>query len=415
VEVLDNPVLAGRPVIVGGSGTRGVVAACTYQARMFGVRSAMPSAVARRLCPQAVYVPGRHHRYAEESAKLHDILESFTPLVEGISLDEAFLDVTGSERLRGHGPVIAADIRRRVADEMHLDCSVGVARSKLMAKLASKQAKPVADRTGIRPGPGVVTVSAQHELDFLHPLPIRALWGVGPMTARRLEGLGIRTVGGLALLPASMLERQLGRAQATHLAALSRGEDRRPVVPNQDRKSIGHEETFPSDLRDSGELHAHLLRMVDLAATHLRKADLAARTVTVKVRFGDFTLVTRSHSLVRPVDSGRAMGAIAAALLDSVDLSRGIRLLGVSLSGFAGIGTGVQLALDLGPTGADVEAGAGEDDGGDVHRRDRLTRAEEAAERLQQEWERVTVAVDDVRSRYGSSAVRPASLVGRPH
>ena len=201
VEVLDDPTLAGLPVIVGGSGARGVVAACTYEARRFGVHSAMPSSVARRLCPHAVFVDGRFHRYVEESAKLHAIFHSVTPLVEGISLDEAFLDVTGSRQLLGDGPTIAEAIRRRVSDELHLDCSVGIGRSKLMAKLASKAAKPSASPSGVTAGAGIVVVPADAELAFLHPLPVRALWGVGPVTGRRLESLGILTVGDIAALP----------------------------------------------------------------------------------------------------------------------------------------------------------------------------------------------------------------------
>ena len=180
---------------------------------MFGVHSAMPSSVARRLCPSAVFVDGRFHRYVEESRKLHDIFESVTPLVEGISLDEAFLDVTGSRQLLGDGVTIAESIRRRVAEELELTCSVGVGRSKLMAKLASKAAKPVADRSGITPGPGVVVVPPDGELEFLHPLPVRALWGVGPVTGRRLDALGINTVGDIAALAPGALERYLGTAQ----------------------------------------------------------------------------------------------------------------------------------------------------------------------------------------------------------
>ena len=348
VEVLDDPSLAGLPVIVGGSGNRGVVAACTYEARRFGVHSAMPSSMARRLCPSAVFVDGRFHRYMEESRKLHDIFQSVTPLVEGISLDEAFLDVTGSRQLLGGGVTIARSIRRRVSEELELTCSVGVGRSKLMAKLASKAAKPVADRAGITPGPGVVVVPPDGELEFLHPLPVRALWGVGPVTGRRLTALGINTVGDIAALAPGALERYLGTAQGAHLAALSRGHDPRPVVPDQAAKSIGHEETFGSDLWDFAELHQHLVRMVDASATALRRADLAARTISVKIRFGDFSLITRSHTMGSPIDATPAIGAVAAALLDSVDLRSGVRLLGVSLSGFGRDEGGTQLSLDLG-------------------------------------------------------------------
>ncbi len=397
VEVLDDPTLAGRPVIVGGSGGRGVVAACTYEARMFGVHSAMPSSVARRLCPQAVFVDGRHHRYSEESAKLHAILETVTPLVEGISIDEAFLDVTGSVRLLGPGPVIARDIRARVEDELHLTCSVGVASSKLIAKLASKAAKPHADRSGIRAGAGTVVVEPGRELEFLHPLPIEALWGVGPVSARRLKGLGITTVGDLAALPAASLERQLGKAQGVHLAELCRGMDDRPVVPDQKAKSIGHEETFPSDLWDPVAIQGHLTRIVDAAASHLRGSDLGARTITLKVKFGDFTMITRSHSMVTPVDSAPAIGAIATALLESVDLSKGMRLLGVSLSGFGTTGANEQLSWDLGGTGI-----------GDT----RMMRAGDEAERLQQSWGGISAAVDSIRARYGHGSVGSASMVG---
>ena len=361
VEVLDDPTLAGKPVIVGGSGNRGVVAACTYEARMYGVHSAMPSSVARRLCPEAVFVQGRFHRYVEESRRLHAVLGSYTPLIEGISLDEAFLDVSGAVHLFGSGPTMGHAIRDRVREELHLDCSVGVGRSKLMAKLASKAAKPRASRTGIEPGPGVVEVPAADELAFLHPMPVRALWGIGPATEKRLAALGVTTVGELAAVPPESLERYLGQAAGRHLSELSRAIDDRPVVPEQEAKSIGHEETFSTDLWEIGELQRRLQRMVDASATALRRAERAARTVTVKLRFADFTQITRSHTLDGPVDATPAIGAVASALLDGVDLARGVRLLGVSLSGLAEPGGGTQLRLDLEATGTtdDARSGAG--------------------------------------------------------
>ena len=416
VEVLDDPTLAGLPVIVGGSGPRGVVAACTYEARRFGVHSAMASSVARRMCPTAVFVDGRFHRYVEESRKLHAVFDSITPLVEGISLDEAFLDVTGSSQLLGDGPAIAALIRRRVTTELHLDCSVGVGRSKLMAKLASKAAKPTATRSGITEGPGVVVVPPDGELAFLHPLPVRALWGVGPVTGRRLEALGIHTVGDLASLPDGALQRYLGAAQGTHLAELARGHDPRPVVPEQEAKSIGHEETFPSDLWDREALRAHLLRMVDASATALRGSDLAARTITVKIRYADFSTVTRSHTLLSPIDASPAIGSVAGALLESVQLDQGVRLLGVSLSGFGAADAGLQLSLDLGlersePGGpGEGIARTAEPAGPDVG--ERLARVQEEAGRIQDSWATVTSAVDAIRARYGGTSVGPASLVG---
>ena len=407
VEVLDDPSLSGRPVIVGGSGRRGVVAACTYEARMFGVHSAMPSTVARRLCPGAVFVDGRFHRYVEESRKLHAIFEAVTPLVEGISLDEAFLDVSGSQQLLGDGPTIAAAIRQRVSDELHLTCSVGVGRSKLMAKLASKAAKPVASAAGIAPGVGVVVVAPERELEFLHPLSIRALWGIGPVTGKRLNALGVHTVGDIAALPFGTLERTLGLATGTHLAALSRGEDPRPVVAERAAKSVGHEETFPDDLWDLDTLRRHLLRMVDASATILRKSGLAARTVNVKLRYADFSQSTRSHTLSVPLDAAPAIGVVATALLDSVDLDKGVRLLGVSLTGFADAQIGTQLSLDL-AVGLPGDEVAHVTEPGDH----RMARAHDEAELLQESWGSVTAAVDAIRARYGGSSVGPASLVG---
>ncbi len=398
VEVLDDRSLAGKPVIVGGSGARGVVAACTYEARMFGVHSAMPSAVARRLCPTAIFLDGRFHRYTEVSRQLHAIFESVTPLVEGISLDEAFLDVSGARHLLGEGRTIADMIRRRVDGELRLACSVGVGRTKLMAKLASKAAKPVATREGIAPGPGVVMVPPEQELDFLHPLPVRALWGVGPVTARRLESLGVTTVGDIAGLPPGALERYLGPSAGGHLDALARGEDPRPVIPEQAAKSIGHEETFASDLWDPADLHRHLARMVDASATNLRQSELATRTVSVKIRFADFSMVTRSHSMATPIDTSAAIGAVAGALLDSVDLAQGVRLLGVSLAGLGAPGAGHQLTFDLGPSASGAGAEA-------------QVRAYEEAVGIQESWGPVTAAVDAIRARYGGSAVGPAALV----
>jgi DNA polymerase-4 len=419
VEVLDDPTLVGRPVIVGGSGPRGVVAACTYEARMFGVHSAMPSSVARRLCPIAVFVDGRFHRYAEESRRLHGIFASFTPLVEGISLDEAFLDVTGTVHLFGDGVRIGREIRERVRDEMSLPCSVGVGGSKLMAKLASKAAKPHASRSGIEPGPGVVEVRPEDELAFLHPLPVRALWGIGPVTEKRLLAL--------AAVPSDALERYLGVAAGGHLSELARGIDDRPVVPEQEAKSIGHEETFTTDLWDGEDLHRRLHRMVDASATALRSADRAARTVTVKLRFGDFTQATRSHTLDGPVTATPAIAAVADALLDGVDVGKGVRLLGVSLTGLTDPGGGTQLQLELdvggasgdrapdgGPGGGPGPGRAGRagrpDPGTDDPAVEREDTARTAA-RLQEEWASVTDAVDAVRARYGGEAVGSASLV----
>lgn len=412
VEVLDHPELAGKPVIVGGSGARGVVASCTYEARAFGVHSAMPSVRARQLCPQAVFLDGRYSRYAEVSAQLRDVLTSVTPLVEPIGLDEAFLDVTGAVRLLGSAEVIGARIRKDVRSLLHLDCSVGAGRSKLVAKLASREAKPKASRRGKVAGRGVVVVSAEDELAFLHPMPVERLWGVGPATTRRLHGLGVRTVGELAALPEQVLVKAVGRAHGSHLAALARAEDRDTVVPDRPAKSIGHEETFRSDVADRAVLGAHAQRMAESVATHLRAGGLAARTVTVKVKFPDFSLVTRSHTLDFGLDTGKAIGAVAGALLEAVEIGDGVRLLGVSASGLQAAGGGRQLRFDLGATDRDAATLAAE--AAQVWpfaSGDRRAGAHAAASR-QETWEDVMAVVDAVRERFGTKAVGTAAMVG---
>ena len=290
VEVLDDPSLAGKPVIVGGAGARGVVASCTYEARVYGVHSAMPSVRARQLCPEAIFLSGRHSRYAEVSGELHKVLADITPMVEPIGLDEAFVDVAGAVRLLGSPAHIAQGLRRRVHDQLHLECAVGIGRSKMIAKLASRAAKPRASRAGLEPGPGVFLVEPADELEFLHGHAVEALWGVGPATAKRLHDLGVRTVGDLAALPLDTVVRRLGKASGSHLAALSRGEDPDPVNPNRPNKSIGHEETFSEDLVDPHELERHVLRMAESVATMLRGAASSARTITVKIKFKDLSL-----------------------------------------------------------------------------------------------------------------------------
>ena len=389
VEVLDDPSLAGKPVIVGGAGARGVVASCTYEARAYGVHSAMPSVRARQLCPEAIFLSGRHHRYAEVSGELHKVLADITPMVEPIGLDEAFVDVAGAVRLLGPPAHIAQGLRRRVHDQLHLECAVGIGRSKMIAKLASRAAKPRASRAGLEPGPGVFLVEPADELEFLHGHAVEALWGVGPATAKRLHDLGVRTVGDLAALPLDTVVRRLGKASGAHLAALSRGEDPDPVNPNRPNKSIGHEETFSQDLVDPRELERHVLRMAESVATMLRGAASSARTITVKIKFKDLSLVSRSHTMERPLTTGGAIGQVAAALLAGVDPGEGIRLLGVSASGLAAGGVD-QLSFDLG---------------------DGLSDDNESATAREQSWQDATAAIDAIRDRFGRGAVGSASMV----
>ncbi len=413
VEVLDDPTLAGRPVIVGGSGTRGVVAACTYEARAFGIHSAMSSVEARRRCPHAVFLSGRYARYSEMSVKFHEVLHDFTPVVESIGLDEAFLDVAGARRILGSPLTIGHAIREAVRDALSLNCAVGVARSKLLAKLASRAAKPTASVEGTLPGPGVVVVPPHAELAFLHPLPVRALWGVGPATGSRLAGLGVQTVGDLAAISEDTLCRVVGAAHGRHLATLARGEDPRPVVAVQEVKSVGHEETFAVDLFDHATSHRHVVRMSDAVGTRLREASLRGRTVTVKVRFGDRATITRSHTVAAAVDSPRAIGAVAGALLDGVDLSPGVRLLGVSVSGLARTRSEAhQLSFaEAAPEGDGT--GSSEATAGVISRVDLQGVHVQEVEAPGPGWDDVEAAVAAIRTRYGHASVGPATLIGR--
>jgi DNA polymerase-4 len=377
VEILEDPTLVGKPVIVGGAGNRGVVAACSYQARIFGVHSAMPSVRARRLCPDAVFLPGRFDRYADYSRRLHEVLLSFTPLVEGIALDEAFLDVGGARRLLGAAEQIAADIRRQIAEELQLTASVGAATSKLVAKLASEAAKPRVAGRRVEPGSGVRVIAPGDELAFLHPHPVQALWGVGPVTLKRLQRFGVRTVGDLAALPEATVVHALGDAQGRHLHALAWANDERPVEPDRATKSIGHEETYAHDHYEPEFLRREAVRMAEAVGARLRDHGLAGRTVTVKVRFADFQTITRSRTVPEPVDTGAAIAAVASELLDQVDPSPGVRLLGVT-------------AANL------------------VQKPARQLSLDDAAP----QWDEATRAVDDLRRRFGEDAVGPASLVG---
>src|SRR4249920_1314328 len=369
VELISRPHLRGLPVIVSGGGNRGVVLSATYEARRFGVHSAMPMGRARRLCPQGVVVEPDHHRYAEVSRGVMEIFRSITPLVEPLSLDEAFLDVSGAVRRLGPPAGIGRLIRDRVADEQQITCSVGVAATKFVAKLASARAKP----------DGLLVVPRDQTVAFLHALPVGDLWGVGERTEESLGRLGLVTVADLAHTPVDTLRRALGDAAGAHLHELAWGRDPRPVVPEQAEKSVGAEETFPRDVDDPEVVLRELLRLSERVATRLRSAEVVGRTVTIKIRFADFTTITRSRTLAEHTDVARTVFATARALYHSLGLDRArLRLVGVRVEGLVRAEDGHhQLALDERPQG----------------------------------WREAERAVDRAGARFGTGAVRPASLV----
>ena len=370
VEMRDRPDLAGRPVIVGGTGGRGVVLSASYPARAFGVRSAMPVATARRMCPRAVFVPPRHRLYAEVSKEVMAIFGAVTPDVEPLALDEAFLDVSGARRRLGSPAAIAARIRAEVAAQQGLTCSVGLAATKFVAKIASARCKP----------DGLLVVPRAGTLDFLHPLPTSALWGVGARTGEALARLGLKTVGDIAHTPVATLQHELGVAHGTHLAALAWGRDERRVTPHVPEKSIGAEETFAENIDDPERIRRELLRLSGRTARSLRDSGHLARTVSVKLRLASFKTMTRSRTLSYPTDVAHEIYATACSLYASAGLDRGarLRLVGVRVSGLVPTaGAVAQLSLDDPPAG----------------------------------WREAEQVVDKITRRFGSGAVRPAALV----
>jgi DNA polymerase IV len=370
VEVRDQPGLRGKPVIVAGGG-RGVVLSATYEARAYGVRSAMPTARAVRLCPQAVLVPPRRGEYTAASREIMGIFRAITPVVEPLSLDEAFLDVAGARRRLGPPARIAALIRSQIQDQHGITCSVGVAPSKFIAKLASARCKP----------DGLLVVPAADVLAFLHPLPVEALWGVGDRAAQTLARLGLHTVGDIAQTPAATLTREFGDAAGTHLACLAWAKDSRPVVPHTPEKSIGAEETFPEDVADPVVIRRELLRLSERTARTLRSSGYAARTIVVKLRLASFTTITRSRTLSEPTDIARQIHTTACALYEAagIDPRASLRLVGVRATNLIGISaaTGTQLTLDDRPSG----------------------------------WSQAERAIDKITARFGAAAVGPATLV----
>ena len=367
VEVRRDPTLAGRPVLVGGAGGRGVVASASYEARAVGVHSAMPMARALRICPDAVVISPDFAAYTQVSAQLRQIFLSVTPLVEPLSLDEAFLDVAGSIRLFGDPPTIGARLRQRIRDELSLPASVGVAPNKFLAKLCSGKAKP----------DGLLHLRAAEVADYLKALGVRDLWGVGEQTAAKLERFGVRTVGDVAELPETTLSRIIGPAAAAQLSRLARGGDDRPVIPYEAAKGMSNEETFDRDVDDPAVLRREVLRLSEKVARRLRRGGVAARTVTLKLRYANFQTISRSRTLAAPTDQATELHAEVSALLDALRLERvRVRLIGVGAS-------------NLVPADASRQLGLLDDD----------------------RWGVLERAADDARTRFGDIAVTRGALL----
>ena len=323
IEQRDNPELRGKPIIVGHDGPRGVVTTASYEARPYGCRSAMPVAVAKRLCPDVIIVPVRGRRYREVSRQVFAIFHEFTPLVQPLSVDEAFLDVTGCVRLFGPPDEIARSIKRRIAADTELTCSIGIAPNKFIAKLASDENKP----------DGLTVVPADGVDAFLAPLPIERMWGVGAAGAKRMHELGVRTFAHLAMLDDEVIARRLGKA-ALRLKALARGEDERSVTPDSGAKSISQERTFGEDIAERETVRQILFAQAEQVAWRLRRAGLFARTVNVKIRYGDFETITRAQTLDEPTHQTSPITSAACDLFDrwAADSFRPVRLIGAGVS-----------------------------------------------------------------------------------
>ncbi len=384
VEQLDDPGLRGRPVVVGGTSGRGVVCAASYEARKYGVRSAMPTVEARRRCPDAVFLPPRFPRYEELSRIVFGVYRRYTPLVEPLSLDEAFLDVTRSRALHGPPQDIARKVKGEVRTATGLTVSAGVADCKMAAKIASDLGKP----------DGLVVVPPGTTAAFLAPLPVSRLWGVGKVTEQALRRLGVATIGELARFPEQVLVERLGSAGA-HMRALAAGDDPREVVPDEEARSVGAEDTFERDLSGEAALLPQLLDQSVRVARRLREAGLRGRVVTLKVKYADFTMVTRRSTLPRPTDdAGEIYRAIRADLARAAP-ERSVRLTGVTVSGFGDEEAPAQLGLFGAPPAAVAPPGGGEAPG---------TRDRRAA---------LNAAIDALADRFGESSVRPATLLER--
>ena len=366
VEQRDDPRLRGRPVIVGG----GVVLAASYEAKAYGIKTAMGGRQARRLCPHAVVVPPRMSAYSEASKAVFAVFEDTTPLVEGLSIDEAFLDVRGLERLAGQPSEIAARLRERILDEVGLPITVGIARTKFLAKVASAVAKPN----------GLLVVPSDDELGFLHPLPVERLWGVGRVTAGKLHDRGLRTVGQVAVLDEALLVALLGRASGRHLHALAHNRDPRPVLTGRRRRSIGSQRAMGLRRKSFEEIDAALVAIVDRVARRLRSGRRVCRTVILRLRYDDFTRATRSFTMPRASSQTDVILRAARALLASATpliAAQGLTLVGISLTN--------------------------------------LEDADRIQLTLTEDWrpDALDAALDEARDRFGTDAVRRAVLIGR--
>jgi len=335
VEVMDNPALNGKPVIVGGSKERGVVSSASYEARKFGIHSAQPMAQARRRCPNGIFLPVRMSRYKEVSKHVFEIFHHFTPLVEPVSIDEAFLDVTGSTRIFGQPENIAKMIKKTICTQTGLTVSAGVAPSKFVAKIASDIDKP----------DGLIVVPRSGVREFLDPLPVKKMWGVGKMTQVTLRRLNIRSFRELRQTPVTFLEKKFGK-QGVNMHQLAMGVDERDVIPEHDVKSIGHEQTFPHDITSLDAAKKELLALGNKVARRMRRKGVTGKTVTLKVKYNDFVQITRSTTLPKRTDDGLEIYSTACRLLEKTEVAiKPIRLLGISLSQLNLLGMGIQLSL----------------------------------------------------------------------
>ena len=392
VEILDDPSLRGKPVCVGGAGARGVIASASYEARRYGVHSAMPSVLALRVCPNLIILPGRFERYEVYSRQFHRIINDLTPDYEPLGLDEAFCDLRSLRRL-GVAPLeAAARLRARIGDELGLLSGVGLGRNKLFAKLASKRSKPRVVNGELVEGPGVVWVSRDLEAVWLEELPVRALWGVGPATAAKLEKLGLRYVRDLAQVDESTLASHVGLAMAASLSAYAIGEDYREVVTEREVKSVGHDQTFARSLEGVEAVLEALKVHAAVVARALRAQSRVARTFTVVVRFDDRTNVSRSQTLPFGLDDEVGIAAIAGALVQSMELGNAVRLLALHASSFLERSrNAMQLSFAI-----DAEA------------QDTRTRAADVGRERQVSHEALRDAVDEIRRRFGRTSVGTA-------